>query len=66
MIEFTGISQFNNELIISNCLIQKYICDKKHILLRKNGIWLRIKNESLTIEIKDDKNNYRIIKEKNN
>jgi hypothetical protein len=50
MIEFSAIRTDTNELIISNCIIQKYICEEKIVLLSKNGRWYNVKPESLTFK----------------
>jgi hypothetical protein len=47
MIEFSAIRIDTNELIISNCIIQKYICEKKIVLLSENGRWYYVKPETL-------------------
>lgn len=51
MIEFSAIRTDTKELIISNCIIQKYICEKKVVLLSKNGKWFSVKPETLKIKI---------------
>jgi hypothetical protein len=50
MIEFSAIRTDTNELIISNCIIQKYICETKIVLLSEKGRWYNVKPETLTIK----------------
>lgn len=46
---FTGIT-FNNETVESNSIIQKEMPDGLHVLLARNGRWVRILTDSLTYE----------------
>ena len=54
MIEFTALRTDTNELIVSNCIIQKYICEHKKVFLSIKGRWYSVKHETLTIKINND------------
>lgn len=46
---FTGVT-FNGEKVESNSIIQKEMPDGWHILISRNGGWVRIKNDSLLVD----------------
>ena len=48
LLTFTGVTS-NGEKVVSNSIIQKKMPDGWHILLSRNGGWVRIKNESLKL-----------------
>ena len=52
-VEFEALSYDTNEKIISNCIIQKEMPFGLDIRLNVNTKWVRIKNETLKITIKN-------------
>ena len=50
-VEFEGVT-YDNETIISNCIIQKEMPYGLDIRLNVDTKWIRIKNETLKIKLK--------------
>jgi hypothetical protein len=50
MITFEAIRIDNGKLIISDCIIQKYICEDLKILLGIKGRWYYVKPDTLRIK----------------
>jgi hypothetical protein len=48
---FTGVT-YNGEKVVSNSIIQKEMPDGWHILLSRNGGWIRVKKETLKYDSK--------------
>ena len=55
MITFEAVRIDNGNLISSDCLIQKYICEDLKVLLGINGRWYYVKPDTLRIKSMSDK-----------